>query len=93
MSASRADHIVGTLIFTFVQNESVALFSFLFGLGFSLQLLRAGLQGVSFLLPYVRRLLILVLVGLLHAYLIWMGDIVALSASLAFFSCYSATST
>jgi uncharacterized protein len=85
LGASRADHIVSTLIFTFVQNESVALFSFLFGFGFAVQFLRARFQGVSFIPLYVRRLLTLVLIGLAHAYLIWMGDIVALYGVLGFF--------
>jgi uncharacterized protein len=85
LGANRADHIVDTLIFTFVQNESVALFSFLFGFGFAMQFLRARLQGVSFIPLYVRRLLCLVLIGLVHAYLIWMGDIVALYGVLGFF--------
>ena len=85
LGASRADHIVDTLIFTFVQNESVALFSFLFGFGFAMQFLRARLQGVSFIVLHVRRLLFLVLIGLVHAYLIWMGDIVALYGVLGFF--------
>jgi uncharacterized protein len=84
LAESRADHIVGTLISTFVQNESVALFSFLFGFGFAMQFLRARSQDVSFLPLYVRRLLTLVLIGLVHAYLIWMGDIVALYGVLGF---------
>jgi len=83
--ATRADRFVDTLIFTFVQNESVALFSFLFGFGFAMQFLRASLQGVSFIPLYVRRLVTLVLIGLVHAYLIWMGDIVALYGVLGFF--------
>lgn len=85
LRTSRADHILGTLNFTFVQNESVALFSFLFGFGFAMQFLRARFQGVSFIPLYARRLLALVLIGLAHAYLIWMGDIVALYGVLGFF--------
>ncbi len=83
--ATRADRFVDTLIFTFVQNESVALFSFLFGFGFAMQFLRDSLQGVSFIPLYVRRLLTLVLIGLVLAYLIWTGDIVALYGVLGFF--------
>src|SRR5260370_19754557 len=83
--ATRADGIVDTLIFTFVQNESVALFSFLFGFGFAMQFLRASFQGVSFIPLYLRRLLTLVLIGLVHAYLFWLGDIVALYVVLGFF--------
>lgn len=84
LPSSRTDRIVETLIYTLVQNESVALFSFLFGLGFALQFLRAQSNGISFALQYVRRLLALILIGLIHAYLIWMGDIVALYGVLGF---------
>jgi uncharacterized protein len=85
LATSRIDRIIDTLIFTFVQSESVALFSFLFGLGFALQFLRARSFGVSFSFLYARRLLALVAIGLIHAYLIWMGDIVALYGVLGFF--------
>src|SRR5437879_2185181 len=82
---SRADHVVQTLVFSFVQGESVSLFSFLFGLGFAMQLLRARSHDVSFILVYTRRLLALVFIGLIHAYFIWTGDILALYGVLGFF--------
>ncbi len=83
--SSRADHVVETLVFTYVQGESVSLFSFLFGLGFAMQLLRAHSHGVSFILVYTRRLLALVVIGLIHAYLIWTGDVLVLYGVLGFF--------
>ena len=83
--SSRADHVVQVLVFTFVQGESVSLFSFLFGLGFAMQLLRAQSHSVYFMFVYVRRLLALVVLGLIHAYLIWTGDILALYGVLGFF--------
>jgi uncharacterized protein len=82
--SSRADHVVQTLVFTFVQGESVTLFSFLFGLGFAMQLLRANSRAAAFLLIYIRRLLALIVLGLIHAYLIWTGDILALYGVLGF---------
>jgi len=50
------------------------LFSFLFGLGFALQLGRAEARGVRFLRVYLRRLGVLLLFGVLH-HLIYGGDI------------------
>ena len=50
------------------------LFSFLFGLGFALQMGRAEARGARFLRVYVRRLAVLLLFGFLH-HLIYGGDI------------------
>ena len=50
------------------------LFSFLFGLGFALQLGRAQARGVRFRRVYLRRLGVLLLFGALH-HLIYGGDI------------------
>lgn len=81
---SRTDHIADTLIHAFVQTESVALFSFLFGLGFAMQLVRAESAGAPFFWLYARRLLALIGIGLIHVYLIWMGDILILYGVLGF---------
>lgn len=51
------------------------LFSFLFGLGFALQMGRAEAQGARFLPLYARRLAILLLFGILHHLLLYGGDI------------------
>lgn len=53
----------------FAQGAFYSLFSFLFGLGLALQLRRAALPR------FRRRLAILLLLGLVHAVLIWYGDI------------------
>jgi uncharacterized protein len=81
---SRVDHLVDTFVFLFIQNESVSLFSFLFGLGFAMQLIRARSYGAPFTLLYTRKLLALILIGLIHAYLIWMGDILVVYGVLGF---------
>ncbi len=59
------------------------LFSFLFGLGFALQLERAKARGVRFFPVYRRRLLALLLIGILH-FLIWEGDQLIIYALLGF---------
>jgi len=51
------------------------LFSFLFGLGFALQMKRAELRGAHFVTLYARRLSVLLLFGLLHHLLLYAGDI------------------
>ena len=56
-----------------VNIKFITLFSLLFGLGFSLQMERAQASGG--LARFVRRLLILLVIGLLHSWFIWWGDI------------------
>lgn len=56
-----------------VNIKFITLFSLLFGLGFSLQMERAEASGG--LARFVRRLLILLVIGLVHSYFIWWGDI------------------
>ncbi len=51
------------------------LFSFLFGLGFALQMQRAESRGAHFVTLYARRLSVLLLFGLLHYVLLYQGDI------------------
>ncbi len=52
---------------TFFVDKFYTMFSFLFGLGFSVQLARADTKGASFVRLYSRRLGWLLLFGLIHA--------------------------
>ena len=70
-----ADLIAQGFIDIFIQAKFVTLFSFLFGLGFAVQLSRAEARGARFLSFYPRRLAALALFGLIHGLLIWWGDI------------------
>lgn len=76
------DRIVEHLIDVGVEGKFFTLFSFLFGLNFCQQMFRAEAHGVSFARLYGRRLVVLLLIGLIHAYLIWMGDILISYAAL-----------
>jgi uncharacterized protein len=78
------DRVTEVLIRFFIQGKFYSLFAFLFGLGFAIQMLRAEAKGVRFGPLYRRRLLALLLIGLAHAYLIWMGDILTIYALLGF---------
>jgi len=71
----RADVIAQWMIDAFIQVKFVTIFSFLFGLGFAIQMSRAEERGVKFLGFYPRRLLALALFGIIHGLLIWAGDI------------------
>jgi uncharacterized protein len=59
------------------------LFSFLFGLGFALQMLRSSEHGGRFLPVYIRRLAVLFAFGFLH-YLLYPGDVLVPYAILGF---------
>ena len=56
------------------------LFSVLFGLGVSIQLQRAAARGLDFKRYFVRRMLILLGIGIAHALLVWNGDILVVYA-------------
>ncbi len=58
-----------------VEAKFYSLFSFLFGWGMAIQLIRAEARGTRFVPVYIRRSLILLGIGLTHAVLIWEGDI------------------
>jgi len=69
------DRTAETLILFFVQEKFKTLFSFLFGLGLAVQMMRAEARGARFLPLYVRRLCVLFLIGVAHFLLLWDGDI------------------
>ena len=71
----RADVIAQVIIDTFFQGKFISIFSFLFGMGFAMQMSRAEARGASFLRFYPRRLAALALFGIIHGILIWAGDI------------------
>lgn len=68
------DEIVRFLQYLVVDGKFYSIFSILFGIGFSLILERHGLR------LFVRRMLILVIIGFLHLMFIWSGDILLLYA-------------
>lgn len=70
-----ADRIVQSVIEVFIQGKFITIFSTLFGLGFAVMFDRAAARHAGFGLIYVRRLTILMAFGLLHAFLLWFGDI------------------
>lgn len=65
-----------------VDGKFYTLFSFLFGMGFAIQLDRLERRGADGIRIYRRRLLVLLAIGLIHSLLIWDGDILTLYALL-----------
>jgi uncharacterized protein len=59
-----------------------SIFSFLFGLGMTIQMERAASRGSKLVPMYLRRLAVLFLIGAAHAMLIWNGDVLHVYAVL-----------
>ena len=78
------DRAAEWLIHTLAEGKFYAMFSLLFGLGMILLMARVQARGGRFVRLYVRRLLALLLIGLVHAFLIWPGDILILYALVGF---------
>lgn len=59
-----------------VSTKFITLFSILFGFGFSIQLKRAAEKNIRFRQYFFLRMLLLLLIGCIHAYVLWFGDII-----------------
>ncbi len=79
-----ANRWADAFIYIFVQGKFWTLFSTLFGVGFAVMAERLQARGADFLSMYLRRLLALLVFGLLHALLIWEGDILLVYALAGF---------
>lgn len=70
----RSGEGVDRFLLLFADSKFWTLLSFLFGLGFSLQLVRAEGRGPGFITPYRRRLFALLLIGVAQVlFLMWGG--------------------
>ena len=74
------DRLLQDLILFFVESKFFTLFSLLFGIGFAIQIQSAERQGTKFLPRISRRMLGLLVFGLLHILLLWDGDILVIYA-------------
>lgn len=84
ITSAPIDVVFGYLFRFFVGGKLVTIFSFLFGLGFAVQMIRAEARGAPVVPTYVRRLLVLLMLGLIHMFVLWYGDILGLYALLGF---------
>jgi uncharacterized protein len=78
---SGADNVARFLERVFLEGKFYSIFSLLFGIGFGLQLARGGDAALP---RFKRRLRVLLAIGVVHAFLIWSGDILMLYALLGF---------
>ena len=76
--ATALDQLARWFIAFFAEGKFYSTFSFLFGLGMAIQYGRAQERGARFGRFWLRRMLVLLGFGLIHAYLFWPGDILIL---------------
>ncbi len=81
-STFKIDDALNFFQIVLVEGKFYTLFSLLFGIGFSIFLLRGEAKGINTLKVFYRRLFILLILGFIHCYFIWMGDILLLYALL-----------
>lgn len=74
-SRSLIDRVARMAIDFSCEGSFYPLFSFLFGVGFALQLQRSATRGGAFNRTYLRRLAVLFGIGVAHAILLWPGDV------------------
>lgn len=71
----QTDTILNILFEILVERKFVTIFSILFGVGFYIQIQRAAVTKQQFQSYFCSRMLVLLIIGCLHAYLLWNGDI------------------
>jgi uncharacterized protein len=81
---STPDRIAEMAIRFFAEGKFYTLFSFLFGLGFILFMERAERRVKRPRALFVQRLIVLLAIGLLHAFFLWYGDILVLYGASGF---------
>ncbi len=72
------DEILNIGELALVRGKFYSLFSLLFGIGFSIILVRNQQKGINPLKIFYRRLLVLMAIGAAHIFLVWEGDILFL---------------
>jgi uncharacterized protein len=85
MPTPNLDVAASYMTFMLVDFKFYTLFAMLFGLGFAMQFTRSQAVGRQILPIYMRRLSILFVFGLFHAYFLWFGDILHIYAFVGFF--------
>lgn len=81
---SELDFGIRMILDVLIQTKFILLFSFLFGFGMVVMMERSLRKGQRFVPLYIRRLLALLILGTIHAFLVWDGDILTQYALLGF---------
>ncbi len=74
------DRLASWAIEAFGSGKFNSTFSFLFGVGLTIQMARAEARGVPFVGLYLRRLAVLLVLGICHSIFLWDGDVLQIYA-------------
>lgn len=85
MSQTGADFEVARFVYGFIQGKFYTMFSLLFGIGFIIFLDRAAAKTEHPKRLFFRRLFFLGVIGAIHAFVIWSGDILLTYALVGLF--------
>ena len=78
------DAVIAPIASTLVTGKAMALFSLLFGYGFAMIMSRLEARGVNAESIFLRRTSILFMIGVVHIWLVWIGDILHVYALMGF---------
>lgn len=84
MNTAALDQVLRVLDFLFVDGKFYSVFSILFGIGFAVQYQRMKKDDSVFVPFFMKRMTGLLLIGAIHLFLLWLGDILTLYALLGF---------
>lgn len=70
------DESISFLTDLLISKKFITIFSILFGFGFYIQMSRAEKSGVNFKKYFIKRMVLLFLIGTIHCFLLWNGDII-----------------
>ena len=80
MPTANIDHLWRYFHYIFIDGKFYTLFSLLFGIGFFIIISNIAKKNQGGLAVFYRRMLILVIIGTLHLFFLWAGDILLLYA-------------
>lgn len=69
---------------SFIEFKFYTLFSILFGLGFAIQFNKSKEKKINVIPAFRKRMFVLLIIGMVHATLLWFGDILHIYALLGF---------
>ena len=74
LTTARWDEVIGAVLAALVDTKAITVFSILFGVSFMMQAQRSAARGEG-MGRFVRRMLVLLGIALVHTYVFWWGDI------------------
>ena len=84
LPTARLDNVIGVMADVVIANKAMALFSLLFGYGFAMIMKRLESRGADAASIFLRRTTILFLIGIIHIWFVWFGDILHVYALMGF---------